>query len=105
MVAAVVILSVIMALMVFVMMVSLKQQTWLLGEMVAINTQLADTTHNLEVQKAQHEAMLVRGWGMGAGRAGWCGPCCGCIAGGRVQMQHDERSRSLKRVQRGGSLS
>lgn len=66
-VAAVVVLSVVMALMVFVMMVSLKQQTWLLGEMVAINSQLADTTHNLEVQKAQHEAMLVGVAGVGGG--------------------------------------
>ena len=50
-VAVVVIISVIIAFMVFVMNVSLKQQGWLLYEMVSTNKELACTTHDLEDEK------------------------------------------------------
>lgn len=40
--------------------------------MAAVNLQLADTAHNLEVQKAQHEAMTggMAGQGRGGGGQG-----------------------------------
>lgn len=50
-VAVVVIISVLIAFLVFVMNVSLKQQGWLLYEMVRTNKELAMTTRHLEDEK------------------------------------------------------
>ncbi len=51
-VAAVVIIAFVIALLVFIMNVSLKQQSWLLYEMVATNKELALTTRDLQDEKA-----------------------------------------------------
>ncbi|KAG1672491.1 hypothetical protein FOA52_002799 [Chlamydomonas sp. UWO 241] len=59
-VAAVIVISFLISLMVFVMMVSLKQQGWLLSEMLVINAELAETTSRLEAEKARMDVMLVR---------------------------------------------
>mmetsp|Transcript_4672 Transcript_4672/g.14117 ORF Transcript_4672/g.14117 Transcript_4672/m.14117 type:complete len:888 (-) Transcript_4672:1869-4532(-) len=60
MVAAVIVISFVFSLMVFVMMVSLKQQSLLLHEVVLINGQLAETTYELKEEKARMDVMLVR---------------------------------------------
>ncbi|KAG1672492.1 hypothetical protein FOA52_002800 [Chlamydomonas sp. UWO 241] len=59
-IAAVIVISFFISLMVFVVMVSLKQQGWLLSEMLAINKELAETTSRLEAEKARMDVMLVR---------------------------------------------
>lgn len=60
MVAAVIIISFFIALLVFVVIVSLKQQGWVLNEMVRINQALAVATTHLEEEKARMDVMLVR---------------------------------------------
>jgi hypothetical protein len=59
-VAAVIIISFFIAVLVFVVIVSLKQQSWVLSEMAKVNKVLAVTTHNLEEEKARMDVMLVR---------------------------------------------
>ena len=56
--AVVVIISVIIAFLVFVMNVSLKQQGWLLFEMVRTNKELAITTRDLEDEKVRVPGLL-----------------------------------------------
>jgi uncharacterized protein YlxW (UPF0749 family) len=55
-VAAVVIISFIIALLVFIMSVSLKHQTWLLSEMVRTNKALAQTTRDLHQEQSRMAA-------------------------------------------------
>ena len=59
-VAAVVIISFLISMLVFIVIVSLKQQGWMLGEMARVNKALAITTDNLEEEKARMDVMLVR---------------------------------------------
>ena len=59
-VAVVVIISVIIALLVFVMNVSLKQQGWLLYEMARTNKELALTTRDLEDEKVCLNRQAIR---------------------------------------------
>ncbi|GAX74177.1 hypothetical protein CEUSTIGMA_g1626.t1 [Chlamydomonas eustigma] len=55
-VAAVVIISFIIALLVFIMNVSLKHQSWLLSEMVRTNKELAQTTRDLHQEQGRMAA-------------------------------------------------
>jgi len=59
-ITAVVVLSLAVALLVFVMLLNLMQRSWLLKKMTTANRMLEETTHVLEGEKARTEALLVR---------------------------------------------
>ena len=57
-------MSVVLAVLVFVMLVSLQQQSLLLGEVVRTNAELEGTTKVLKEEKARMDVLLVRQYGL-----------------------------------------
>ncbi|KAG1672489.1 hypothetical protein FOA52_002797 [Chlamydomonas sp. UWO 241] len=89
-VAAVIVISFLISLMVFVMLLSLKQQGWLLSEMLVVNTELAETTSRLEAKKARLDVMLVRQYNLIQ---------CFSVAGPKGNMQLGDCESTVDRIE------